>query len=154
MIDGIKKKSTKKNTTQALPKKNNATSGNKAHNDNQHYKVGRIRFNSWATQALQSCDIVVFERELVHIFNRHKKELSTMGLSAYDYIKLIIDNFNEVYEAKLGRMMLVMKRESISHYAVVELSYRNNVYEIKTAVMIESKRLSKMKLLCANARRK
>ena len=48
-----------KNTTQKLPKKNNAADGRKAHNDNIFYKVGRIRRNSWANAVLGAYDIVV-----------------------------------------------------------------------------------------------
>ena len=51
-----------------LPRNNNADSGTKAHNDNRAYKVGRIRHNSWASKVLKSCDIIIFETGLVHIY--------------------------------------------------------------------------------------
>jgi hypothetical protein len=41
-------------TTNQLPKKNNATDGKKAHNDDNFFKIGRIRLNSWANKALKS----------------------------------------------------------------------------------------------------
>ena len=142
-----------KNITKKLPKKNNAADGQKARNDNTFYKVGRIRYNSWAAIVLKACDIIVYDRELVHIYNRHRKELDKLGFSAFEYVKFIVNNFNEIYNGKLDRKLLAVKSVGISHYAVVELVFERNKYVIKTAVSVETQRLSKLELLCANARR-
>jgi len=134
-------------------KKSNAGSGAKAHNDNKFFKVGRIRYNSWATPVLKAYDIIVYESELVHIYNHHAKELSQLGFTAYDFVKYISDNFNEVYEGRDGAKILVVRRENLSHRAIIELYLKDKQYQIKTATPIKTKQLSKLKLLCANAHR-
>ena len=142
-----------KNTIKKLPKKNNAADGQKAHNDTKFFKVGRIRYNSWATKVLKAVDIVVSERDLVHIYNSHSAELNQLGMKPFDYVRFIVQNFNEVYEGKYGTKLLLVKSIDIAHYAVVELTFENDRYKIKTAAPIETRRLSKLKLLCANVRR-
>ena len=144
----MKKKVTK--TIQKLPKKSNAKSGVKAHNDNIFYKVGKIRYNSWATKVLRAYDIVVSERELLHIQNNHYAELEQLGMTAFDFVKYIFVNFNEIYAGKDGSQILVVKREKLSQRAIVELILVDKKYRIKTATPIETKRLYKMKLLLSN----
>ena len=144
----------KQKTTEKLPKKNNASDGKKAHLDSTFYKVGKIRYGSWANKALNAYDIIVYERELVHIQNEHGAELETVGFTAFDFVKFIVSNFNEIYEGNVGRKMLVVKREKVSNYAVVELSFdeKKKFYKIKTALSVKTKRLISKKLLCANVR--
>jgi hypothetical protein len=137
-------------TTTKLPKNSNAADGKKAHFENKMYKVGRVRYNSWATAVLKSCDIVIFERELVHIQNHHGKELEAFGMTPLDFVKFVVSNFNSVYEGKENRKILVVKRPKMSHYSIIELAFDNKNYQIKTALSVETKRLSKWKLLFAN----
>ena len=56
-----------------LPKRTNAYNGTKAHNDNEYIIVGRIAYNSWESEALPVADIIISERDYVHIYNSHKK---------------------------------------------------------------------------------
>ena len=95
------------------------TDGKKAHFENKVYNVGRIRYNSWATAALKACNIVITERELVHIQNYHGKELELLGMNAFDFVKFIVSNFNSIYEGKEDRKILVVKRANTSHYSVI-----------------------------------
>jgi hypothetical protein len=141
-----------KKTTEKLPKKNNASDGKKAHNDSIFYKVGKIKYRSWANKVLKEYDIIVYERELVHIGTHHKTELGNLGLTAFDFVKFIVLNFNEVYEGKNSAKILVVNRSEMSHRAIIEIEFSDRKYKIKTASPIKSERLSKLKLLCANAR--
>ena len=137
-----------------LPRNNNADSGTKAHNDNRAYKVGRIRHNSWASKVLKSYDIIVYESELVHIRKQHGRELSAMGLGAFEYVRFIVSQFNEVYSGNNGAKILVYRGNSdISQRAIIEIVFDGKQYKIKTATPIKTERLLKMKLLCANSRR-
>ena len=77
-------------TTEKLPKRTNAASGKKAHNDNRYIKVGRVRRNSWINQVLPAADILISEREIVHIGNHHRAELAKLGIDSFAYIKMII----------------------------------------------------------------
>ena len=137
-----------------LPKKNNAADGQKAHNDTKFFKVGRIRYNSWAAKALKVCDIVVSERELVHIQKKHNAELEQIGMNAFDFVKFIVDNFNEIYQGSGTSILLVVRRDYISNQAAIEITILNEKekYLIKTAEPVKTRRLSSKKLLCANDR--
>lgn len=142
--------------TNQSPKRNNVRSGKKAKNDSRQFKIGRIRFNSWATASLRACDIVIYETELVHIHNRHGRELGGMGFAAFDFVKYIADNFNEVRCGTGNSVLLVVHREHTSNMAAIELVMDvvngREVYKIKTASPISTKKLSLKKLLCANDR--
>lgn len=108
-------------TTDKLPKRNNADSGKKAHNDNQYIKVGRIRMNSWATEVLSAYDIIIYESELIHIKNRHGKELQTIGMTAFDFVKFIISNYNEVRQGTKNTLLLCVHRPRTSNMAAIEV---------------------------------
>ena len=135
-------------------KRSNATSGTKAHNDNRYIKVGRVRMNSWASKYLAVRDIIIYETELVHINNKHGKELRTIGMTAYDFVKFIVDSYNEIYKGSGNSYLLVVRRLHISDMAAIELHkecLRNKeVYKISTATPIKEKQLCLKKKLCAN----
>ncbi len=143
-----------------LLRNNNADSGTKAHNDNRAYKVGRIRHNSWASKVLKSCDIIIFETGLVHIYKNHKRELDLLGMTAIQYINYIVQNYNEIRQGSGSSILLCVNSYSNtknSNIAAIELIFRvtgkNNLYEIKTALPMKTERLLKKKLLRANPRR-
>ena len=144
----------KQKNTEKLPKKNNATDGKKAHNDSVFYKIGKIRYGSWANKILKAYDIVVSERDLVHIQNEHNTELEAIGLTAFDFVKYIADNFNKIYKGSGNSVLLVVWREKTSYTAAIELylTKQNDVYKIKTALPMNTVTLSKKKLFYANVR--
>ena len=143
-------------TTKALPKRNNAVNGRKAHNDNRCYKVGRIRMNSWATRLLNAYDIVIYDSELVHIYKRHGKELRSVGMTAFDFVKFIVENFNEIYQDEEKGFLIVVHRTHTSDMAAISLHLqtmkRKEVYKINTATPVDTKQLRSKTLLCANDR--
>lgn len=135
-------------------KKIKINTGKKAHFDNKAIKVGRIKWNSWAKKVLAVGDIIIYETELAHVLNRHSIELAQIGLSALDYAKFIIENFNEVREGSAGAFLLVVKRDKISNVAAIELIMLEepNQYKIKSLFLINNIRLNKKTLLCATVR--
>lgn len=142
-------------------KRNNANSGRKAHNDNRYIKVGRVRMNSWMSSALSIADIFVSERELVHITNKHSKELNALGLDGLNYVLTIIENCQEVRKDDKTHAYLFALKQSIGnpivHCAVVEIELslmnRKKCYIIKTARPESWSRLSCKTLLCAKSRK-
>ena len=140
----------------SILKRTNAINGRKAHNDNRYIKVGRVRMNSWASKCLAVRDIVIYETELVHINNKHGKELQTVGLTAYDFVKFIVDSYNEIYKGSGNSYLLVVQRNTISDMAAIELHkecVRNKeVYKINTATPVKKVRLYSKKLLCTKVR--
>ena len=124
--------------------------GKKAHFENKVYKVGRIRYNSWATKVLKACDVVISESELVHIENRHSKELNKIGQTAWDFVNFIIRNYNEIRQGTADSFLLCVKRENISNVAAICLMVEENRYIIKTVMLYNNAQLFRKKLLCAN----
>ena len=51
-------------TSSKLPKRSNAASGQKAHNESQFIKIGRVRLHSWINEKLPAADILISEREI------------------------------------------------------------------------------------------
>ena len=133
----------------------NHSNGKKAHNDPQMIKVGRIRYNSWATEVLTSADIYVSETELVHITKRHQKELGTIGMNSIDFVRFIVSNYNEIRQGSGNSVWLVVRRNKTSNFAAIELENidrRRKIYIVRSASPVNSKQLENRKLLCANVR--
>jgi hypothetical protein len=128
------------------------TDGKKAHFENKMYKVGRIRYNSWANKVLKACDIVVYDSELVHIQNHHGKELSELGMTSLDFIRFVTGNFNSIYKGTGNSVLLAVKQEKTSKIAAIELTEISgrNKYKTNTAFPIKTEKLYSKKLLCAN----
>ena len=143
-------------------KRNNANNGRKAHNDNRYIKVGRVRMNSWMSSALPVADILISERELVHITTKHGKELQQLGIDAFVYVNSILENSNEIRKGHTqDTFLFVVKtlpftQETIMQCAVVELVVglvnKKKVYKIKTAYPAIMGRLSKSELVCVKPR--
>lgn len=140
----------------ANPKALSKPNGKKAPNNRQPYTVGRIKYKSWATNVLKARNIVVYETELVHITNKHRDELSTIGSTAIDLVLFVVQNFNEIRRGKGESLLLIVRRNSTSNMAAIELVLGENkgkeVYKITTASPISTKKLLLKELLCANDR--
>ena len=135
-----------------VPKRSNATNGRKARNDNRRLLVGRIRMGSWANKVLQAGNIYIYETELVHINNQHGKELSSIGMTALDFVIYIMEKYNEIYKREDGSFRLVVRRKNTSDFAAIILSFKEKAWQIKTAAPIKTKQLLKQKPLCVNDR--
>lgn len=135
-----------------VPKRSNATNGRKARNDNRRLLVGRIRMGSWANKVLQAGNIYIYETELVHINNRHGKELSSIGMTALDFVIYIMEKYNEIYKREDGSFRLVVRRKNTSDFAAIILSFKEKAWQIKTAAPIKTKQLLNQKPLCVNDR--
>ena len=131
-------------------KRDNLKDGRKAHNDSMLIKVGRIRQNSWAHEKLKAADIYIDETELVHINNRHGKELETINFTPLSFVVFVVQNFNEVYStSEADCYRIVFKQQKTSSYAIMTLSFDGKLYKIKTAAPIKTKQLLNKNLLCA-----
>lgn len=131
-------------------KRDNSQDGRKAHNDSVLIKVGRIKQNSWANEKLKAADVFIDETELVHIFNRHNREISSFHHTPLSFVIHVITNFNEIYESpEPDCFVLVVKQQLFSNQAVIQLSFDGTQYKVKTAAPIKTKQLLNRKLLCA-----
>ena len=144
-----------------LQKRTNAISGKKAHNESQFIKIGRVRLHSWINEKLPAADIIISEREIVHIANKHHQELALLGMEAFNYVTMIINQSNEVRKDDRDAFFFVVsgarKTDSdLEQCAVVELKIewmgKKKVYVIKSARPMNWGRLRKIELVCVKPR--
>ncbi len=123
-------------------------------NNNKCYKIGRIKFKSWQNKVLKALDIIIYDSELIHIYNRHKEQLEKIGMTPIDFVKFIIANYTEIRKGNNDSYLLVVLRPHVSNVAAVRLmcvdSNGKECYLIKTATLYNTESLLKKKLLCAN----
>ncbi|MBQ7531714.1 MAG: hypothetical protein IJT12_08390, partial [Paludibacteraceae bacterium] len=84
----------------------------------------------------------------------HGKELRTIGLTAFDFVKFICSSYNEVRKGEGNSMLLFVHRPHTSNMAAIEVHKEfiqgRSVYKINTAAPIDTKQLCLKELLCAN----
>ena len=113
-------------TSSKLSKRSNATSGQKAHNESQFIKIGRVRLHSWMNEKLPAADILISEREIVHIANKHSRELASLGMEAFNYVTMIINQSNEIRKDNRDALFFIVSGQrktdsDLEQCAVVEL---------------------------------
>ena len=150
-----------KTSSKQLPKRSNANSGKKAHNENRFIKIGRVRLHSWINEKLPAADILISEREIVHVATRHSQELASLGMEAFNYVTMIINQSDEVRKDNRDAFFFIVsgtrKTDSdLEQCAVVELKIewmgRKRVYVIKSARPMNWGRLRKIELVCVKPR--
>ena len=150
-----------KSSSKQLAKRSNATSGKKAHNENQFIKIGRVRLHSWMNAKLPAADILISEREIVHVANKHRQELALLGMEAFNYVTMIINQSDEIRKDNRDALFFIVSgsRQSDSdseQCAVAELKIewmgRKRVYVIKSARPMNWGRLRKIELVCVKPR--
>ena len=150
-----------KTSSKQLPKRSNASSGKKAHNESQFIKIGRVRLHSWINDKLPAADILISEREIVHIANKHSHELASLGMEAFNYVTMIINQSNEIRKDDRDALFFIVSGQrktdsDLEQCAVVELKIewmgRKRVYVIKSARPMNWGRLRKIELVCVKPR--
>ncbi|MDR1739895.1 MAG: hypothetical protein LBR45_03985 [Bacteroidales bacterium] len=71
-------------------------------------KVGRITMPIARAAKMKAADICVDNNHVRHVANEHKRELTQLGISAIDLIKLVATSFNRIYQAKKGCFFIVI----------------------------------------------
>lgn len=115
-----------------------------------YIKVGRLKMNVAKAAHLKCADIVVSQNYLKHIEKKHSTELKTLGIDSYSYVKLIVDNYNQIRQGSDDSVLLVVFRVGDLHdVAAIKLTYitSKDVWEVKTAQPRNSKDVLKRKLL-------
>lgn len=98
-------------------------------------KVGRITMTVARKAHIKAADIYVSENYLRHITNRHTSELAELGISAFDFVTLICNNFNQVRKGSGDSYLLVIYNPDLPLVAAISLNFsvRKGFWEIKTA---------------------
>ena len=99
-------------------------------------KVGRISMTVAREAHIKAADIVVDKNHLVHIGNEHKSQLQPLGLNAFDYIKIVLEQFSEIREAKRNAVLIVKRNQGRSNDTVIvelTLNSKLHLWEVRTA---------------------
>ena len=85
---------------------------------------------------IKAADIVVDENHLVHIGNEHKSQLQPLGLNAFDYIKIVLEQFSEIREAERNAVLIVKRNQGrVNDTVIIELTLNSklHLWEVRTA---------------------
>ncbi|MGM9825710.1 MAG: hypothetical protein ACI3Z8_04655 [Paludibacteraceae bacterium] len=101
-----------------------------------NHKIGRINWTIAKRAHIKCADIVITDNQLIHIQRRHNAELSLLNISAFDYVKMVVDNYDQIREKRDNAIMLVKTNPMPPHdTCVLELQFNKTKQEwnIKTA---------------------
>ncbi|MCK9255829.1 MAG: hypothetical protein GX793_01520 [Bacteroidales bacterium] len=122
--------------------------GKKADMGHPYYKVGRLKQSIARKIHVKCADIYISENYIKHINKNHKKELEQLGISAFNFVKFVVTNFNQIRKGRDGGLYLVVYNENYSNVAVIQLvSLQNEFWEVKTAQPRKSSDINKKVLL-------
>ena len=100
-------------------------------------KLGRIKSTIAQEAHIKCADIYISVNQLKHIYARHKTELEQIGMTAEEYIKYILNNFNQIRKGSGESILLVVYNEADDKHntAAMALNYsiEKEFWEIKTA---------------------
>ncbi len=85
---------------------------------------------------IHCANIVIDYAHLIHIGKEHIQELTQLNITAYDYVKLICSNFNEIRKGTGNSIMLIRRNPIPPHdTCCIRLEYNipKNTWFIKTA---------------------
>lgn len=114
------------------------------------YKIGRLKQPIASAIHMRAADIYISRNQILHIANKHKKELDQLGIGALEYVKLIIADFNQIRKGTGDSILLVIRTQTnLHHTAAIDLNYCTNkgVWEVKTALPRKTEILEKKDLL-------
>jgi hypothetical protein len=104
---------------------------------NNYIKIGRISMPVSKKANVVCADICVDNNHILHIIGQHKKELSQLGMTAFDYVTLIAKNYTRIYKDKKTKALYlsVYSGNDRANSAVIEINYIGKLrwWEIKTA---------------------
>ena len=102
-----------------------------------YIKVGRIKSTIAQDAHIKCADIYISENQIKHISARHNLELQQLGMTVEQYIKYIIDNYNQIRKGTGDSILLVVFNNSNNKHdsAAMALNYciKKEFWEIKTA---------------------
>ena len=112
------------------------TTGKQSKIPNGFIKVGRINMTIAREAHIKAADIVVDENHLVQIGNEHKSQLQPLGLNAFDYIKIVLEQFSEIREAERNAVLIVKRNQGrVNDTVIIELTLNSklHLWEVRTA---------------------
>lgn len=117
------------------------------------FKIGRLRMTIAKAINKRCADIYISDTHIKHIERKHSKELEQLGIGAFEYVKTIVSNFNQILKGSGVSILLVIKTKSeIHHVAAVSLNYctKKGIWEVKTAQPRRTSEIERKKILWQN----
>lgn len=85
---------------------------------------------------IKAADIVTDKGHLIHIDNKHRTQLQPLGLNAFDYIKIVLEQFTEIRESPRNAVLMVKQNQGRPNDTVVielTLNSKLHLWEVRTA---------------------
>lgn len=102
-----------------------------------YVKVGRIRKGVADEAGIKCADVYITRFYIKHIEQRHGAELSSLGVTPIDFVKMILVNYNRIYAGSDDSIILVVynNKTNLHSAAALKLNYivKKGIWEIKTA---------------------
>ena len=103
---------------------------------NTKYQLGRISFTIARQAHIKAANITVDANHLRHIEIEHPTALKELNIPAYKYVKMIVDNYDEIRERPCNAIILVMKNSTRKDDTCTLELYMDNTtkeWQVKTA---------------------
>lgn len=110
-------------------------------------KVGRLKMTVAKKIKRKCADIYLTPNYLKHIENRHRKELEALGISAVDFVRIVVQQYNQIREGTGDSILLVIFNGELNHTAGIDLCLSGDHWEVKTAEPRKTEDIIKRKLL-------
>ena len=110
-------------------------------------KVGRLKLTIARKINKKCADIYLTPNYLKHIERRHKTELEKVGLSAVDFVKAVVKNYNQIRKGSGDSILLVIFNGDLNYTAGIDLCLSGDHWEVKTAEPRKTEDIIKRKLL-------
>ena len=112
-------------------------------------KVGRIKKSVAEKAHIKSADIYISQDHISHIETKHKAELEAVGISAMNFVKFVLSNFNQIRLGSNESFLLVVyeEKKNMHNTAAITLNYisKKGFWEIRTAQPRKTKDIEKRK---------
>lgn len=115
--------------------------------ENRTYYVGRIKFTVAKKAHIKAAGITIDRNHITHISIQHADALRRHNMSTLEYVKMIIQNYTEIYRRPSDAILLVVKNDNNKHdTCTLELYLDNTIKEwrVKTAQIRRNEELLKI----------
>lgn len=104
-------------------------------NDQSFINIGFLKKDVAKAIGITPGYIKVSANYLKHIKNKHGDQLKYFGFSPKDFLKFIVENFNQVYKGSGDSYLLVVYDEIYPKVLAIELNIiiKEKFWEVKTA---------------------
>lgn len=100
-----------------------------------YIKVGLISRQRGKEAKIEAASIYVTENYLKHIETKHSTELQKLNMTAFEFVKLVCNNYNQIREGSGSSILLVVYNEALPLVAAIDINYvlEEHFWEVKTA---------------------